>query len=86
MMGIWGRRSDLTGVVLRASFAVYPPNAMLAPDGVTGTGYFPDLFHMLKEAMNFSLVYLSAPSGGVGRRQVGPPYHMYDHIIINAKL
>ena len=68
---IWTRRADLTGVDVLASWTTYEPNAMLAPDGTTATGYFPDLFHILQATMNFTYTYIPPPArAGPGRRLV----------------
>ncbi len=68
MVGIWNRRANLTGVHLRATYNVYKPNAMLAEDGSL-TGFFPEVFYRLQEAMNFTYSLVPRASGGYGSRQ-----------------
>ncbi len=70
MFGIWNRRNDLTGIHLRATYNIYKPNAMLAPDGVTLTGFFPEVFYKLQETMNFTYSLVPRASGGYGSKQV----------------
>ena len=53
LVHIWNRRSNLTGVHLRAGYRLYEPNTILAADGRL-SGYFPDIFSILRGVMNFT--------------------------------
>ncbi len=68
MFNIWGRRRDLTGVEIVGTYTFVGLNAQLAPDGHTLTGYFPELFYLLQESMNFT--YRLLPGKGIGRMLV----------------
>ncbi len=68
MFGIWRRRSDLTGVNLAATYLPVPPNAIKM--GNTLTGYFPDIFYILQESLNFTHTLKPRAPGGFGSKTV----------------
>ena len=39
---------------MKGGYLIYYPNAMMAEDGKTLTGFFPELFFKLQELFNFT--------------------------------
>ncbi len=68
MSNIWRRREDLTGVHILGTYVLLKPNVILAPDGSTISGYFPEMFYIMQESMNFT--YTLIRSKVLGRKMV----------------
>ncbi len=70
MFAIWNRRADLTGVNILATYV--PVKPLTFKVGEVLTGFFPDIFYILQESLNFTYKFIPRAPGGFGRRQVRP--------------